>query len=80
MRLKRVFLLGAIAFSSACVSTTDFEAYKLRVKASGDALEAWANTAHINIVWLRQSMIQECPTCSPPMPPPPAPPDGNWGL
>ena len=76
MRLKRLFLLGAIAFSSACVSQTDFDAYKLRIAADGNSLEAWAARADTNIIWLRQSVITLCPACSPPMPPPAPPPDG----
>lgn len=80
MRLKRLFLLGAIAFSSACVSEADFRAYKLRITTDGEALEAWAASAHTNIMWLRQSVITLCPSCAPPMPPPAPPPDGDWGM
>lgn len=87
MRLKRLFLLGAIAFSSACVSEADFAAhkadfaaYKVAIRADGDSLEAWAVRAHTNIMWLRQSMITKCPACSPPLPAPAPPPDGDWGM
>ena len=91
MRLRVVFLVGVGILASACVSTTDFEAYKTTtkadldaykaaIKADGDKLDAWVAGAHTNIMWLRQSVIRLCPSCAPPDPPPAPPPDGNWGM
>lgn len=91
MKQLRWMAVGALMLVSACVSTSDFEAYKTatkadedlyraKIKADGDALDAWVKAAHDNIIWLRQSVIKLCPSCTPPTAPPSPPPDGNWGI
>jgi hypothetical protein len=60
------------------VTKEEFQAYKDRIKADGDALDAWVAATHKWILWLNANSSTFCPGCGvPPLPPDP-PPDGDW--
>lgn len=79
MSIRRWLLSGVVALTlSACVPTSDFEEYKARIKADGDALDAWVTATHEWVRWLNQNASTICPNCGPPPMPPDPPPDGDW--
>jgi hypothetical protein len=89
MKLRRWLAIGSTLLLGACggVTKAEFDAYKAdevqyraAIKLDGEKLDAWVKSAHENIMWLRQSVITLCPTCTPPTAPPNPPPDGNWGI
>jgi hypothetical protein len=81
MRIKRTLALLVALFLGACgVSQADFDAYKGAIKADGEAIDAWIDAAHKELVWLAANASTFCPSCSPPTPPPSPPPNGNWGM
>lgn len=80
--LRSARRLGGIAFlallGSACVPQSEFDAYKARIKADGDALDTWVAATHQWIVFINANINIICPGCSPPGLPPDPPPDGDW--
>jgi len=76
---KFIAITLATVFLAGCwVTTEDFEAYKARIKADGDAVEAWIAGANPWFLWMNQNIDAWCQGCSPPSPPPQPPPDGDW--
>jgi hypothetical protein len=64
------------------VSEAEFNDFKARVKASGEAVDTWIATAHEVITWVSVNGTKFCEppvVCDPPQPPPPPPPNGDWG-
>jgi hypothetical protein len=78
---KVIALALATVFLAGCwVTTDDFDEYKARIKADGDAVEAWIAGANPWFIWMTQNIDAWCQGqgCSPPSPPPQPPPVGEW--
>ena len=91
MRIWKVLGGAAVALALAACQPTDrtategnwvpraeFDAYKQRIKANGDAVDRWIVAANPWFVLLNSHGSTWCPNCGlPPLPPPP-PPDEGW--
>jgi hypothetical protein len=84
MRMKRwltsAFLAASLIFHTGCVPTSEFNAYKARIKADGERVDAWIAGWDPWLRYVDNNWAAVCPDCpsDPPNPPPPPPPDGGW--
>lgn len=83
--MRRVRWLTAVVglVLAGCVSKAEFNDYKAKIKADGDAVDEWIAVAHEVIKWVSANGAKFCDppgSCDPPVAPTSPPPNGGWGL